>query len=288
MRSSNRPERTVVDLSELGLSNVEKLGRYEYSNAHESLPPHQHPDRMEICYLFEGKQIYEVEGEPYSLSGGDVFLTFPDERHGTGAFPEEKGIMYWLILKMPGPNESFINEGANTGHKWRKILESIESRHFRGTPLLRYYLDEVIACCLDKQRELREITVASYLSVFLLEMLASAQHQNKRKVSAGIQKAVDYVNHHLNAPIQLEQLAEIADLSVDWFKEKFRRELGLPPGDFINRRKVEYAKQLLKNEVWSVTEIAYELSFSSSQYFATVFKRYAGQTPTDYREEKTG
>ena len=76
------------------------FGRYNYLSARRGLPPHEHGRAMEICVLVRGQQIYEVAGERYLLSGGDVFVTFPGEVHGTGDAPEGKGVLYWLILKM--------------------------------------------------------------------------------------------------------------------------------------------------------------------------------------------
>lgn len=172
----NKPEqRTVVHFSDMNLPNVEKLGRYEYKKAQKALPPHRYSDRMEICYLAEGKQIYQVKDEQYTLVGGDVLLTFPGEIHGTGSFPEEKGILYWLILKVPQKGEGFLATGPEAAQTWLNALTSINHRFFQGSSNLRYYLDKAIAYCEDKQKKISEIGAATYLSVFLIELLECAR-----------------------------------------------------------------------------------------------------------------
>jgi AraC-like DNA-binding protein len=55
----------------------------------------------------------------------------------------------------------------------------------------------------------------------------------------------------------------------------------MPPGEYLLRRKVRRAGELLAGGDVSVTEVAQALGFSSSQYFATVFRRYRHQRPSD-------
>jgi AraC-like DNA-binding protein len=56
--------------------------------------------------------------------------------------------------------------------------------------------------------------------------------------------------------------------------------------DYITRRRIEESKKMLSQGEASVTDIAYALGFSSSQYFATVFKRITGQSPKQFMENK--
>ncbi|MGB8353022.1 MAG: AraC family ligand binding domain-containing protein, partial [Chthoniobacteraceae bacterium] len=84
---SNMPapaQRLALKSRQLGIPEVIMLGRYNYSRARDGLVAHSHPGCLEICYLAKGTQLYRVGGHEYVLTGGDVFVTFPDEQHGTG------------------------------------------------------------------------------------------------------------------------------------------------------------------------------------------------------------
>ena len=81
----------------------------------------------------------------------------------------------------------------------------------------------------------------------------------------------------------MEDLAEMAFLSVSRFKQKFKAELGTSPRNFINFYKIEAAKEMLE-QGHSVTETALALNFSSSNYFSSVFHRYTCRSPSQYRE----
>ena len=80
-------------------------------------------------------------------------------------------------------------------------------------------------------------------------------------------------------------LAEIAGLSEARFKINFRKQVGIPPREYVLRRKIETAKHILKNSDMTITELAHKMSFSSSQYFSTVFKRFTLMSPKEFRSK---
>ena len=114
-------ERRVLNLTSIGLPEVPVFGRYEYSSAQPGLTTHIHPGTVEICYLERGFQTYSVAGREYHLVGGDVFITAPGEPHDTGGHAEDRGILYWLNLKIPKPGKSLLmlppDESAALVHK---------------------------------------------------------------------------------------------------------------------------------------------------------------------------
>ena len=106
-------------------------------------------------------------------------------------------------------------------------------------------------------------------------------------ITPDIGRAIDYIFQHLSENLPMEELARIALLSESRFKQKFKMEMGTSPRDFVNFHKVEAAKNLLL-EGHSVTDVAMELSFSSSNYFSSVFRRYTSFSPTQYAQSMVG
>jgi AraC-like DNA-binding protein len=100
-----------------------------------------------------------------------------------------------------------------------------------------------------------------------------------------VQRLLHYIDHHLNDPVRVPLLAQVARLSESRCKARFKHEIGVPPAEFWLRKKIERSIVLLKHR--SVTEVAHELGFSSSQYFATVFKRYTLVKPSQLHLPKT-
>jgi len=81
------------------------------------------------------------------------------------------------------------------------------------------------------------------------------------------------------------EMAAMAGLSLTSFHEHFKRVAGSSPKDYRLRVRVERAARCLREQpALTVTQVAHEFGFSSSQYFATVFRRYLGTTPLAYRD----
>jgi AraC-like DNA-binding protein len=81
------------------------------------------------------------------------------------------------------------------------------------------------------------------------------------------------------------EIAKALKLSVSLLEKKSLRELGFSVADFVRRLKCEEAVRLMKKPTCSITEIAYALGFSSSQHFATVFRKYYGASPSRFRKK---
>jgi AraC family transcriptional regulator len=96
--------------------------------------------------------------------------------------------------------------------------------------------------------------------------------------------AVAYIEEHLTERIPLINLAQLVRLnSPQYFCRSFKQSLGMPPHRYQTNRRMEQAKLLLARRSISVTDIGLMVGFSSSNSFATAFRRTTGFTPTAYR-----
>jgi AraC family transcriptional regulator len=92
-----------------------------------------------------------------------------------------------------------------------------------------------------------------------------------------------YVEEHLNEPIPLATLADLAGLSSYYFCRAFRRSMGMPPHRYHMCRRVERAKSLLADTKISVTEIGLYVGFNETSSFTAAFRKATDLTPTAYR-----
>jgi AraC-like DNA-binding protein len=267
-----------MGLARRGVPQVILLGRYNYTRARPALPEHAHRDAIEICFLVKGRQTYRVGGRDYRLRGGDVFLTFPDEVHSTGQAPEEKGVLYWLILRRPRRGESFLGLPPNPGRAILRGLLEIPSHHFRGSRPMQMHLDAIACLHQEPAAPLVEAWIANHLQAFLLEVIRCSGRPAP-VARESFQPLLDHIARHPDETPRVPELAAKAGLSVARFSARFKEETGVPPAEYILRGKIEEARRRLERGRDTVTEIAYALGFSSSQYFATAFKRLEGRTP---------
>ena len=97
-------------------------------------------------------------------------------------------------------------------------------------------------------------------------------------------KAENIIRLNLERNLSMTEIAEKLRLSTTGFIKRLKKETGLTPGDFAQRIKIEEARRRLAGTDASITGIAFNLGFSTSQYFASVFKKYTGTTPREYRK----
>ncbi|UNY98783.1 AraC family transcriptional regulator [Zhouia spongiae] len=276
-------ERHIIDLEALGFECIKVLGTYNYRQMKKSLEMHIHDNMIEICFLEKGSQYYHIQGNDYRINGGDLLLTFPGEEHGTKSFPEERGRLFWLIMEVPDKNQRLLNlTKKQTKLFFDAFFELKKNRVFKGSNRLKYDLNTIYRICEYPLDGLNKIKITNLLIHFLLSVLEFGNKSKHKTISKDIMETCIYIDKNLNEPLSLEELANFNNLSLSHFKYKFKKEMGYSPSDYILRQKIERAKELLKIPKNSIQDVAYDLGFSSSSYFATVFKRYTGKSPSSY------
>jgi AraC family transcriptional regulator len=116
----------------------------------------------------------------------------------------------------------------------------------------------------------------------------SAAHRGAGRARGGLspcalRRVVEYIDAHLAEDIRLEELAHVANLSPHRFAHNFRRATGIPPYQFVIRRRIERAKPLLRDTEMSIADVTYSLGFGTPSRFTHLFRRETGTTPSSYR-----
>ncbi len=100
-----------------------------------------------------------------------------------------------------------------------------------------------------------------------------------------IRRARRYIRDHLGDRMTLEEIAQHAGLSQHHFSRIFRAATGLTLTDYINRSRIEAARQLLLKADARVSEVAFEVGYQSLSQFNRSFLRITGRSPLDYRRQ---
>jgi len=101
-----------------------------------------------------------------------------------------------------------------------------------------------------------------------------------------LQKICEIVKKHLPDPsFNIDQLAEEMSVSKSLLYKKLIALLGEPPGELIRRFRLDKAAKLIESNSGNVTDVAFEVGFNDSSYFASCFKKQFGKSPTQYHHE---
>jgi AraC-like DNA-binding protein len=277
-------DRVHHDLARIGLPEVPLLGIHNEKHARQGLRPHVHPGLMEICYLTRGERVYHVNRRDYPFRGNEVFVTFPDEVHGSGRHPHGKGLLYWMQVRPPKRPAPFLALSPREAWPLVQRLRHLPHRRFVGDPRLKTLFEEMLEIFLHGEPDLARLEISARLIQWLVLIVRCAEAEPGRRVTPDIRLVLDRIESTLDQPLTVDGLAAAARLSPSRFKAKFKEQTGVPPAEYVIRRKVEKAREWL-GQGKSVTDVAFDLGFSTSQYFATTFKRITNQRPRDVAQK---
>lgn len=92
----------------------------------------------------------------------------------------------------------------------------------------------------------------------------------------------DFIEEHLCSSLSLDDLARACELSPSYFARRFKVSTGMPPHQYLMKKRVERAKRLLRGTM-PIVEVALECGFSHQEHLTNVFRRATGHTPAAYR-----
>jgi transcriptional regulator GlxA family with amidase domain len=95
---------------------------------------------------------------------------------------------------------------------------------------------------------------------------------------------LDYIHNNLDKKILLKELAQAAEMSPSRVFQLFRAELNITPHQYLKRRRLEKARELLATSLLNVQQIRYAVGYGDDSHFVRDFKDTFGLTPSAYRE----
>jgi AraC family transcriptional regulator len=119
-------------------------------------------------------------------------------------------------------------------------------------------------------------------------LVAHGEAAEHRIEDLRIRKAIDFIHANLSWNITLEELALESGLSPGYLVSAFKQATGRPPHRYLLEQRVERAKVLLADPNQIITQIAFDVGFSSQSHLTTVFRRLTGLTPNAYRNRVLG
>lgn len=128
---------------------------------------------------------------------------------------------------------------------------------------------------IDELVEVVEVMVIKYTNSVL-------QLSNINHVSV-IKNASKYVHMHLSEPIRLNDVANFVNLSPNYFSSLFKREMNISFADYVNQTRIKESQYLLETTNYSILDIAISVGYNNQNYFTTIFRKFTGITPKQYR-----
>ena len=135
---------------------------------------------------------------------------------------------------------------------------------------------------------------ADCISVAIVARLVAMRQQassERPKVSElvrwRLKRAIDFIESRLAEPVSLADIASATGLTRMHFAAQFRAATGLRPHEYLLRRRIERAQEMLVGTPMSLVDVALSVGFQTQSHFTSVFKRFVGEPPRAWRQSNS-
>lgn len=282
----NTSETTVVDLSSDGLPCIPVLGDTHYSRSGGGTVPHVHPGMIEVLCCRRGADLsFDYGGTVYPFRPGDVFVAQPEVQHFLQRYPKSLS-MHWLWFKLPSATQTVLGLSRAETRWLVGRLRALPVAFAAGEPVKRAFnrLWQLYQAVPPRSVE-RRLLLRDAVLHLLLRLVDTSQHLLRVPEDDTLDAVIAEMRNAPAADYPIEMLMRRTAMSAPTLTALFRRRTGLPPHAYLVACRIAKAKESLAGSRRGVSEIARQLGFPSSQYFATQFKRETGLTPRAWRRQ---
>jgi AraC family transcriptional regulator, L-rhamnose operon regulatory protein RhaS len=262
------------------------------------LPAHQNGG-FEVHYIAKGHLHWEIERRSFLVPPHSVFFTFPWEKHGSCVDFEPGHLFHFVVYRLQdtGSNDPkqvrLIDEFGLSEAEQSEIfdkLSSMRNRCFAATPDFGWLMLRLTQE-LTRPGIMARTNVIALSRAVLCELVrsvhcAETQDQKDSISERRILKFVDELRTRCSEHWTLDSMAATCRLGRTQFETLTKELTGDGPSFLLNRFRVRQSQTSLKKNDKSITDVAFEAGFGSSQYFARVFKSLVGMTPSQYRRQR--
>jgi AraC-like DNA-binding protein len=262
------------------------------------LRPHAHIDAFEFCLILTGEVEWSTATSSEILREGDVYISQPNETHWGRDAAMHPCTLHWLILGSPRCGFDWAGMDSEWATQLDNRLRAIQARRLRRTPKLSAAIQEIFdehtsGTCSSAQTILQRANARAALQRFLIELIRiyerrvdSAESSDPRQsLPPETARAIEILHQSTHDPNVVRQCWQYVGTDYKTLNQQFVDHLGATISQYWLRQRVRLARERLRNTNVTVTDVATELGFSSSQHFSTVFRKITGLTPSEYRRD---
>ncbi len=274
--------------AEIHYEHLEKLADFFGRN----MPVHHHDRFYQIHVILNGTVRVHLDETSYIVQGPMFFLTPPTVPHAFVTDNNAKGHvitarqqLVWELLGKMVPagwsSNSFINSPLCVALSPKKDPTAERMLH-----LLSLMADENDHTSLEHRLALKALLQLVLIDITRLSDQKQPQQKTRKEDVRIFHRFNELIESHYRDHLTLSQYSEIISVTEARLNEICRRLAGLPSKRLIMDRLMQEARRLLTFSTSPITEISYQLGFKDPAYFARFFRRNAGITATEYRENK--
>jgi AraC-like DNA-binding protein len=241
------------------------------------------PGRREfykVHFVHSGQGIVRTGSSTFEVYPGQGFLSYPDTMFYYEADADHPWTYSWIAFQ---------------GKQVEEILSrSALSKAQPVFPMDVMLMPKLYETLVQLQQQtpsgdLRiQIALLDFLST-LIEIFPSSQteRRQRRTQTEYIQRSLEFLHAHYNEQISIEQLASMLRLDRKYVSALFKKELGLPPRQYLLQYRMNRACEMLREGDYTVGEVAHSVGYQDIPLFSKMFKKTIGISPKSYQTNMT-
>ncbi len=226
----------------------------------------------QFLFTVSGEGVLTVNGQTFAQRPGGIFYLPPGLPHEYCP-AEDEWTTHWLVFR--GDNAAPIMEKLGfTGFLERADADLTECVGI---------FERLLAAAGDPLGGGERCSLLIYEFILAARSAMTERGDDLRTAGRLIREAVKYMDSRYMEDIPLEKLADMSGVSLQHFCRVFKNRMGMRPMEYLARRRIAEAKNLLCGTGMTIREISEAVGYTDQTYFGIVFRKYEGITPTEYR-----
>ncbi len=248
-------------------------------------------DGLKIYYVQEGKFEWRINRRSFILFPGDVALILPGTEFGNENNVLEIGSFSWIHIEVKTNEKGQLVKGSWSSLSDGETQAVCRILQMNNSPVLQKFTEAGhIFKSIQSELFNQEIGYQARVNHLLDEIFIQMARQFSRISNPGrdfpsiFMKLEHELRRSLSHQWTVEEMATLVGLGTTLFNDKVKSYSGFSPVSYLINIRISEAIKLLKKPGISLTDIALDIGFYSSQHFSTTFKKLTGYTPSQFRK----
>jgi AraC-like DNA-binding protein len=244
---------------------------------------HGHQD-WELLIILNDCIVQKINGTEQTLMKGTACLVGPKDDHAL-FFPHRVKNQFQglTLLAKDSYLKSLLAHYSPT--LYEELLHDPNPLYFTLSPNA---LEQYTNTCLEIQAKENESTpyIEQQCNILFSKILLKflEQRQGEMEIPTVLKTFIRQLNNPLITPEEIKAAQSAMPYSYPQLTRIFKKYMSCTITQYVNRRKLEHAKELLSNTDMSLSEITSQLNFESTSHFHSLFKKHYGVTPSEHRK----
>lgn len=235
--------------------------------------PHTQIDTIESLLKYTSKEITSSVEIHYDKNFGEPLYRGDQEMF-------YKGVLGWIDV--------VTHSGTTPKMCFKKLTSLLYKLHITLLSI-HHHKEDILDVDLF-MHSLNDVFCINQLTHFLQSLFPSKYEDNSNKgVMSGqtenvlVIKTLTFINQNIHSPLYLDEIADNLQVSREHLSRLFKEEMNTTFNSYVNRLKIDLAKNYIQLNTMDLYQIANKLGYSSSRYLSKVFKKITGMTIKEFK-----